>query len=240
MSASSAGTENSTEKPFELFELLAACLMGLGAVGAALAGYQSGLWGGSMTDAYGEAAATTTKAAATYSDELASYIQDSQSSMRAKELVWTAVDSEDAEQRERNFEMASWIFLSQLSEPAYAALKLPAATKQAYETNGDQVFSESELKQALELDLDETEVYEQTLFAGSAEQFKQAAAFTEKARSANSTGDQFALAGLIMTVGLFFAGLALVFKTGIRWGFLGAGGAVFAGGLAYMLMQPFA
>lgn len=228
-----------TEKPFELFELLAASLLGLGAVGAALAGYQGGLWGGNMTDAYSSAAGTATKASSTYSEELATFIQDSQSSMRAKELIWIANETDNEDLRIRNREMASWMLLAQLSEPAYAALKLPAATRQAYETGGDQVFSTAELDQALAQDLDEGPTYEDTLFAGSAAQFKESAAFTETARAANATGDKFSLAALVMTVGLFFAGLALVFKTRIRWGFLTIGALVVGGGMGFMFTLPF-
>lgn len=227
------------EKPFELFELLAACLMGLGAVGAALAGFQGGLWGGNMTDAYNDAGATTTKAASTYSDELANYLQDALSSMRAKELVWVANESDNEDLRARNHGMASWMLLSQLSEPGYAALQLPAQTRKAYEDGADQVFTQAQLDKALALDLDESPDYEAALFAGSAGQFKQAEALTATARAANTMGDRFALSALIMTLGLFFAGLSLVFKTRIRWGFLATGTLVLGGGLGYMLTLPF-
>lgn len=229
------------EKPFELFELCAAAILGLGAIGASVAGYQEGLWGGSMTDAYSQAAATTTHAASIYNDELTSYIQDSQADVRAKELVWKAVDSEDEELRTRNFEMASWIYLSQLSEPGYAALALPPEVRQAYEGDGgDQVFTEDALEKALEVDLDETDAYEQALFAGSAAEFKKADEFLSAARSANTVGDQFSLSGVIQTVGLFFAGLSLVFKTRTRWGFLGIGTAVLVGGVGFMFSLPWA
>ena len=57
-------------KPFDPFELAAAILLGIGAIGTAVAGHQSGLWGGQSVEAYGEAAALTTKASSTYNDEL--------------------------------------------------------------------------------------------------------------------------------------------------------------------------
>lgn len=229
------------EKPFELFELCAACLLGLGAVGAALSGFQGGLWGGAMTDAYSESAVTNTKAASTFSDELSAAIQDGQSSLRAKELIWEAMESDDEELRTRHFEMASWIYLSQLSDPGYAALKLPMDQKKIYdEKNEDQVFSEDVLKASLDVDIDEDDAYEDALYAGSAAEFKKAAEFQEAARAANTIGDKFSLAGVILTIALFFAGLGLVFKTGMRWGFLGAGTVVFLGGVAYMAMLPWA
>jgi hypothetical protein len=47
-------------RAFETFELCAAMLLGLGAIGVSLAGYQEGLWGGQSADAYSEASALTT------------------------------------------------------------------------------------------------------------------------------------------------------------------------------------
>lgn len=229
------------EKAFNLFELCAACLMGLGAVGASVAGYQGGLWGGQMTDSYSESAGTKTKAASTYSDELASYIQDANTNMRAKEIIWEALESDDEDEKERQLEVASWMYLSQLSDPGYTALKLPIELKKKYEeTSEDQVFTEAQLKTALDLDLDEDDAYENALFSGSTAEFKAADVHLEAARAANTTGDKFSLAGVIQTIGLFFAGLSLVFKTRVRWAFLGTGGAVFVAGLSYMLMLPWA
>ncbi len=93
----SQGNAGEPAKPFEAFEFCAAAVLGLGAIGASVAGFQAGLWGGTMTDAYSEAAATTTKAASLYNDELTAYIQDSNADLRAKEMLWDALDSEDEE-----------------------------------------------------------------------------------------------------------------------------------------------
>lgn len=231
--------EKDDEKGFDLFEVLAASLLGLGAVGAALAGYQNGLWGGTMTDNYSLSAASNTKGSALYSEELSEEISDAQANLRAKELTWAAIESDNEELRTRNFEMASWIYVSQMSNQGYASLKLPAPARQAYEEKGeDQVFSVEQLEAALERDLDEDDSYENALYAGSKAEFAKAEGLLEEARKANTTGDQFALAGVIQTIGLFFAGLALVFRTRIRWGFLGAGAVVFTSGLVYMLRLP--
>lgn len=227
------------DKGFDLFEVLAACLLGLGAVGAALAGYQDGLWGGNMTDAYSSAATSNTRGSAIYSEELMTQVTDAQSNLRAKELTWSALESDNEELRTRNFEMASWIYVSQMSELGYAALKLPADARKTYEEKGeDQVFGADVLEAALERDLEDDEAYEDALYAGSAAEFKKAEGFTAEARNANTIGDQFSLAAVILTISLFFAGIALVFKTGIRWIFLGTGTLVFAGGLVYMLRLP--
>lgn len=56
-------TPEPVEKPFELFELAVATLLGLAAIGAALAGLQAGQWGGKQLQAFAEANAITTNAA---------------------------------------------------------------------------------------------------------------------------------------------------------------------------------
>jgi hypothetical protein len=121
------------EKGFDKFELLAAVVLGLSAVGASIASHQSGLWGGQSVEGYGEAAAMTTKASTTYNDELTSYIQDAQVDVRAKEMIWEAFETEedDAARANRLKAMASWMYESQLSEHAYAGLKLPKAPADA-------------------------------------------------------------------------------------------------------------
>ena len=117
--------DNEPAKPFDPFELAAALLLGFGAIASAVAGYQSGLWGGASVEGYGEAAAMTTKASTTYNDELTSYIQDAQVDVRAKEMVWEALEIDDVDRAARLNSMASWLYTSQLTDHAYAALRLP-------------------------------------------------------------------------------------------------------------------
>ncbi len=47
-------------------------------------------------------------------------------------------------------------------------------------------------------------------------------------------GDEFSLNGVYCTLSLFFAGLGLVFKSRVRWGFFGLGSVIFLGALVYM------
>jgi hypothetical protein len=47
-------------------------------------------------------------------------------------------------------------------------------------------------------------------------------------------GDQFALDGVYYTMSLFFAGLGLVFKSRVRWGFFSLGTLIFLGALIYL------
>lgn len=220
-------------KPFDPFELAAAILLGIGAIGTAVAGHQAGLWGGQSVEAYGEAAALTTKASSTYNDELTTYMQDTQVDIRAKELIWESVENKDEDAGARQSGMASWMLLTQTSDAAYKYLGLPEDKRKAYwEGDGDVVLSNEELDKALETDLDDD--YVQEVFGSSDDEFEAADKRFNEGRDANNKGDQFSLAGVILTVALFFAGISLIFKTGMRWIFLGMGALVLAGGLGFM------
>ena len=220
-------------KPFDPFELAAAILLGIGAIGTAVAGHQSGLWGGQSVEAYGEAAALTTKASSTYNDELTTYMQDTQVDIRAKELIWESVENKDEDAGARQGGMASWMLLTQTSDAAYKYLGLPEDKRKAYwEGDGDVVLSNEELDKALETDLDDD--YVQEVFGNSDDEFEAADKRFNEGRDANNKGDQFSLAGVILTVALFFAGISLIFKTAMRWVFLGMGALVLAGGLGFM------
>ena len=223
-------SDTEVSKPFDPFELAAAILLGLGAVATAISGYQGGLWGGASVEGYGESAAMTTQASSTYNDELTSYIQDAQIDVRAKEMVWEAMEIDDEDRAARLMSMASWLYVSQLSEHAYAGLKLPEVTED--EKGESQELPKEALEAALNIDLDED--YVDALFTPSSEEFEAAKARFAKAREANEMGDKFALAGVILTISLFFGGLALVFKTRVRWGFLGSGVVVLVIGCGYM------
>ncbi len=102
------------------------------------------------------------------------------------------------------------------------------------------MFEDAALQKALEVDLDGDDSYEESLFSGSDAEFKRADAILQTARNANSVGDKFSLTSVIQTVGLFLAGLSLVFKTRMRWGFLGIGSAVLIGGIGFMFTLPWA
>ena len=223
--------DNEPAKPFDPFELAAALLLGFGAIASAVAGYQSGLWGGASVEGYGEAAAMTTKASTTYNDELTSYIQDAQVDVRAKEMVWEALEIDDVDRAARLNSMASWLYTSQLTDHAYAALKLPEVVVDEKTEEASELPVEA-LETALNIDLGED--YVEALFTPSSEEFEAAEARFAKARTANEIGDQFSLAAVILTISLFFGGLALVFKTRVRWGFLGSGVCVLIAGVGYM------
>jgi hypothetical protein len=217
-------------KPFDPFELAAAIVLGLSAVGASIAGHQAGLWGGQSVEGYGESAAMTTKASTTYNDELTSYIQDAQTDVRAKELLWEAYEIDDEARASRLKEMATWLYTSQLTDHAYDALGLPAVPEG--EDPDEFTMPPEALEKAFNTDLDDD--YVDAVFEPSSKEFEAAEKRFDVGRKANEIGDQFSLAGVILTVALFFGGLALVFKTSMRWAFLGAGTLVLIGGSVFM------
>ncbi|MBI5488377.1 MAG: hypothetical protein HY905_13675 [Deltaproteobacteria bacterium] len=62
----------------------------------------------------------------------------------------------------------------------------------------------------------------------------------DEGRDANNTGDKFGLDSIFYTVCLFLAGIALVFKTKVRWAFFAIGLTSFVGATAYLFTIPWA
>lgn len=225
--------ESDDNKPFDPFELTAAILLGLGAIGASLAGYQEGLWGGKSVEGYGAAAAMTTKASTTYNDELSTFTQDTAIDIRSKELIWEGLEGKDEDAATRQMGMANWMLLTQISDSAYKFLKLPEEKRKAYWEGDEEVMlTNEEMESALNTDLDDD--YVDDVFSDSEDEFAAADKKFAEGSDANAKGDQFSLASVILTVSLFFAGLSLVFKTRMRWAFLGIGAAIFVGGAVFM------
>lgn len=223
----------SNQKLFDRFELAAAILLGLGAITASLASHQQNLWSGQSADAYSEAAALTTKATKTYNDELTTAMRDAQTDVRAKELIWEGSDTRGTLAGDRQMGMASWLLLSQMSDTGYRFLRLPAETRTIYRAGEElPLLDDDQLMTALNTDLDQD--YIRAVFASSAAEFAAADQRFAAGRDANGKGDQFSMAGVILTIALFFVGLSLVFRTRMRWAFLGAGGLVWLAAVVYL------
>lgn len=230
------------KRSFEGFELAVAILLGLAALGTSWVGYQAGLWGGKMSEAYSEAAKMTSEAGALNGDMLVEMSHDENVDIQAKILIAQGRDADSEADRDRAFELASYLYLYQLSDDAYASLGLPAELKTASGTGAasdqedDWQIAEEALYQAFDTDLDD--VYYEGKFKEVTQLFDDADEKFEEGRQANEVGDKFELAGVIFTAALFFAGLSLVFKTSMRWGFLGVGAVVFLAAVGYMLTLP--
>jgi hypothetical protein len=268
-------------RPFDVFELLTAILLGLAAIGASVASLQGGQWGGKQLEAFAEANTLTTKAAKQYNEDTVLMNADYAAVALAKQHILEARDARDPQAKDRHFTLASYFLMNQLTHGAYKALELPqefyvedeaeaetkpvagaaavappakvpavATTAAPGEEGEDEAEDEpavgtlakdipdERLLAMLSVELDEAYVDE--MLAEGEAMFKQADTKFQEGRQANENGDQFDLAGVFFTVALFFAGLGLVFKTSMRWGFLGLGALVFAGSVVFMARLPWA
>ncbi|PIQ28346.1 hypothetical protein COW36_04070 [bacterium (Candidatus Blackallbacteria) CG17_big_fil_post_rev_8_21_14_2_50_48_46] len=224
-------TDSSEDKnlPFDLFELFVALLLGLAATGSAWAGFQSSLWGGNQATAYAEAATIAIKAATDKTDAMINIAQDYQIDILGKQILSEAKVTKNPENKERLMDMARYLYTWQMSADAYESLGLPM-TKHATQAKEDtEDLSETELfTLALKNDLDdEGNMYEEGMVKGANDLFKKADVSFESGKDYNTRGDRFNLVSVVYTIALFFAGLALVFKTKIRWSFFGAGCLIF-------------
>lgn len=117
--------DNGSGKPFDVFELATAILLGLAAVGASLASLQAGQWGGRQLDAFSESNTLATKAATQYNEDTVMMNADYAAIAVAKQHILEARDASDRKARERHLEIASYFYTTQLSHAAYKALELP-------------------------------------------------------------------------------------------------------------------
>ena len=124
-------TIDEKSEPFDKFELFAAILLGLAAIGAAVAGYQSNLWGGKSTEAYGEAATQSTKASTQFNLSVVGVAHDLNVDMDAKKLIGEAAYSDDPAVKKRALDLASYLYTTQLDDRAYTSLKLPLNSEKA-------------------------------------------------------------------------------------------------------------
>ena len=111
-------------KPFDKFELVTAILLGLTAIGAAIAGQQGGQWGGRQLEAFSAANSLTTKAATQYTEDTVLINADYAAVAAAKGYILMARDA-GGQDRERNLDMASYQYMYQMSELGYKSMGLP-------------------------------------------------------------------------------------------------------------------
>lgn len=277
--------EPDDKQPFDKFELVTAILLGLTAIGAAIAGQQGGQWGGRQLEAFSAANSLTTKAATQYTEDTVLINADYAAVAAAKGYILQARDA-SGQDRERNLDLASYQYMYQMSELGYKAMGLPIEyyVEDEEEGEGDEAAKTGEVQAAantggdagaqateavdeeeedgeddpeaiaatamerdipdeillasLQTELDDD--YIDKALAQGTKMFEDADKKFEEGRTANENGDQFDLAVVFFTVALFFAGLGLVFKTKIRWGFFGAGLILFVGTTIFMMTLPWA
>lgn len=234
-----------TPKAFDWFELMTALLLGLAAIGCAWASHQNGQWGGRQAEAFAEASTMSTKAGTSYNEQSAVINHDYSIDLQAKKLILEAIDSEDEKEKERLFTIASNLYTRYMSTDAYEDLDLPLEFITPNEVQGkEQDFVEAKplpakvLIESVEAELGDE--YITDMLASPTADFANADKRFAEGRQANETGDQFSLIQVFYTISLFFAGLGLVFKTNIRWGFLGAGTVVLIYASVLIFRYPWA
>lgn len=223
-----------TKASVELFELCSALLLGLGATLGSIAGYQGGLWGGKSIECFSQSAAVTTKAAdlGTFADS--KIASDSMIKLQTIELVRRAQQLPKGEERTALMNTVSELYLRELSDEAYESFELPLEPRKKYDS--DKVVAhlpEEVLLEAYRHDFQDGDYYS-WMYEGKVKKTKEAKVLFEEGQKAGSIGDEFALNGVHYTLSLFFAGLGLVFKSRVRWGFFSLGSAVLLGAIIYM------
>jgi hypothetical protein len=216
-------SDNEEKKSFDLFELFTAILLGMGAIGGAWSAYQGDLWGGQSVEAYGEAATESTRASTLFNLGVTNLVRDLNLDIDAKQLIVEGLFTEDPVVKTRVYTIASYLYAQQMSDEAYAVMGLNARYRTAEGREGIDHIPEEELAATLDRELGENDAYIDSQLEPGTQGFASADTRFDTGRHANEVGDEFAFIGVLFTVALFLAGIALVFKSRVRWLFAGLG-----------------
>lgn len=223
----------------ELFELCTAILLGLGAIFSGIASHQGGLWDGASLEAYSQASTISTQAADAASLANAIITHDNNVNLQAMQMIWQAqLLPRDSQDREFLLHQASVFYLRQASDEAYSALALPEEARQIYRDSGVENIAEADLLMVQRKEFSPD--YYRSMYSESDAKYKEAKVKFDEGSHANNAGDYFSLAGVYYALSLFFAGIGLVFKTGMRWGFFSVGSLIFVGTTIYMFLLEWA
>lgn len=225
---------------FDLFELMVALLLGLGALGSAWAAYQGGLWGGNSSTAYGAAATQATEASTAFNYGVTHIVRDLALDVDAKRSIVEGLYAKDRAARERAFVVASYLYAQQMSPEAYQVLGLPAKYRTEEGRAGELHMPPEVLAASLKVELGDDQAYVAQVLEAGTQGFAAAAQDFAEGRRANGLGDRFGLIGVLFAVGLFLAGVALVFKSRVRWAFATLSFAVLIASTAYLYVVPWA
>lgn len=237
--------ESERQTMVDRFEFFAAILLGAAAICTALSSYQAGLWDGIQADAYGKANTEATRAASEQARAVVLMSKDAQVDITAWRLIYEGNDATNPVDKERSFEIATYLYTKQMSDPGYKALGLPPEARKEIEDDPNtpaeekqEALKEEILEKALEAELADSEEYRKEMLAASTTLSAESEKTFKAGQDANDSGDKFELANVIFAVSMFFMGIALVFKTDIKWKVLIAGGVMLVGGLIFMVTLP--
>lgn len=211
------------------FEFLAAVFLGITAILTAVSSFQAGLWDGKQAESYGMANTQATAAAAERAKATVEMSKDAQIDINAYQLISLEDPKSDL--------IATYLYTRQLSDPGYKALQLPPEAKrdEGEDEEKTAALQGEILDKAKELDLVGNETYQKEMLAKADELNVQAEKTFKDGNYANEVSDKFDLVNVIFAISLFFLGIALVFKSDMRWKVLMFGGLLSLGGLIYMI-----
>jgi hypothetical protein len=216
--------EREKKKTVDKFELVTAILLGLGATMSACTAFQGSQWGGNSTADYGEAAAVNAKATTAFNFAMTVATNDLDIDLEAKMLLVEAMRTDDEKKRDTNIGIAKYLYTQRMSKKAYLDLGLP----EDYYTKDTAKWTklpDKALKTAMEHELDTK--YVEAELAPATAAFKQGEDQLKKARSDGERSTKYGIVAVTYSVGLFLTGLALLFKSKIRWGFFAIGFVTF-------------
>lgn len=234
--------ESERQAMVDRFEFFAAILLGLAAICTALSSFQAGLWDGIQADSYGKANTEATKAASEQARAVVLMSKDAQVDITAWRLIYEGNDATNPVDKERSFEIATYLYTKQMSEAGYKALGLPPEARKEVVDDPNtpaeekqEALKEEILEKALESELADSEEYRKEMLAPATALFEQSEKTFKDGQEANDIGDKFELANVLFAVSMFFMGIALVFKTDIKWKVLIAGGVLLVVPFIYIL-----
>jgi len=218
------------------FEILAAIVLGLGAVGGAWAGYQANQWGATAISDFGDASTTATKASTLLNVGISVANRDAQLDIQAKQLVLEASTTEDEVVKERSLAVARYLYTQQMSDEGYKSLGYPPEYRVEDTTKEAPDIPEQVLVAGLDHELGD-EYFDQVLSDGS-DQFTEADKKFDHGNAMSNRSTQFGLDAVFFTVCLFLAGIGLVIHTRMHWVLLGLSGVALVVASIYMFRLP--
>jgi hypothetical protein len=208
----------STREPLHarMFEIIVAILLGAGALGGAWAGYQANQWGATAVENFGKSSTTSTRASTLYNRGVAVANRDSNLDIQAKQLVLSAVTTEDPVAKERDMTVAKYLYVRQMSQEGYQALGYPMEFRVEDDEKASQIPDDVLIK-GLDAELDDRYL---TRVLGEGEaKFVEADKIFSEGQIVSARSTAFGLVAVMFTVTLFLAGIALTLKSNLRWAF---------------------
>lgn len=239
-------TEAKADRPHvNWFELAVAIMLGAASVLTAVSSLQSSMWNGRMSEYYSLTNQQRTAAAAETSKAIVTMAKDSSVVTQALQLFLESV-AQTAEKDRLRF-IAGRLLVNELSDAGYKAMEFPAELRAGGKYFEPTLLTARETDQMMLLtrwnmggrpQLTNNESYQKEIMAESARLSDEAERSFAAGIKANENGDRFGLANVVFAISLFFNGIALVFRTKIRWVIFGGGILFLACGVVYMIVTP--